>query len=616
MKLAVLLVSRNRPDLVQAMVAQLENLLTIPYDLFVVECGTELDKLSPHTSAWYPDPDFRGKAYGHNVALQLAKLRGRYDYYWVLMNDLVFDSGSDPAKELIETLERESRMAILSPTNKDGGYPGAAPVKGGAWRAVTTCDYLGFMLKGAALDECGFLNPDFKYCWGAIHELAYKLNSHGWFVAYSDQVSYGHLGGTTYGAKGTNTISREEYQRRAKRFAYDYMREHYGDNWDELFWNAALPFGPAVDTFAEHKRYWASAFTSEELAERGATAQPVATERARKLIAADGAELVKLHLGCGPEKRAGWINVDTQAAVRPDIVSSVDRLPMFPDASVDVIEACHLFEHLTYDEALRALREWSRLLKPGGELYLELPDLEACIRILGRHRDDQGFDVGLIGIFGWPPAIEREGVPQIHKWGWTKQTLADELRRAGFSAVEFGPITQTWRVAAKVGRDLRLRATKGLPTKRAELPQAPAAEPVAAPSRVQLFAWPDWGDARELETLFARFGPAIARTPAARFVLRFDELFDGDRQRALTVLRTVHARTLGGATDLEVLFLDGSLEPEDWERLGRTMSAVARLDSSAREPRRAAFLAMGSPQVDDAPALARALSGASAAATG
>lgn len=611
MKLAILLVSRNRPDLVRAMVAQLENLVTIPYDLFVVECGTDLDKLTPHTSAWYPDPDFRGKAYGHNVALQMAQLHGRYDYYWVLMNDLVFPVGSDPAKTLIETLERESRMAILSPTNQDGGYPGAAPVKGGTWRAVTTCDYLGFMLKGAALEECGFLNPAFQYCWGAIHELAYRLNTHGWFVAYSDEVSYGHLGGTTYGAKGTNTISREEYQRRAKRFAYDYMRERYGDDWAETFWSAAAPFGVTIDTFAEHKEYWASGFTPDELVARGharahgGEGKILVPRPAKTLAPPDAPGLVRVHLGCGPEKRQGWINVDTQASFQPDVVSSVVALPMFPDASVDVIEANHLFEHLTLHDAHRALREWARILKPGGELFLELPDLDACIRILGRHRDEHGYDVGLMGIYGWPVSIEREGVPQLHKWGWTKASLAEALRDAGFAGVDFGPITQTWRVAAKVGRDFRVKATRRLATQRSELPRGKSSETVGSNERLQLFAWPDWRDPRELERLFTAFGAAIARTPNARFVLRFDEAFDGDRDGALTTLATAHARTLGEHTGIDVLFLEGILEREDWERLGRTMTAVARLGSSSREPRQAACLALGLPLVDDAAALTR-----------
>ncbi len=597
MKLAVLLVSRNRPDLVQAMVAQLENKVTVPYDLFVVECGTDLDKLTPHTSAWYPDADFRGKCYGHNVALELANLRDRYDYFWILMNDLVFDGAQDPARTLIETMEKESRMAILSPTNLEGGYPAAAPKPGGDWRSVTTCDYLGFMLKASALDECGFLNPDFKYCWGAIHELAYKLNSHGWFVAYSDRVSYRHLGGTTYGAKGTNTISRDEYQRRAKRFAFDYFRDNYGDNWDELFFAAAEPFHPEVNTFREHKQYWASAFTADELASRARNAHNVFVEPSAKLVPDDRAGLVKLHLGCGPEKRDGWINVDTQAEVKPDIVSSVESLPMFPNSSVDVIEANHLFEHLTFDQAKRALIEWSRILRPGGELFLELPDLEACIRILGRHQDERGFDLGLIGIYGWPPAIEAEGMPQVHKWGWTKKALADELRTSGFTTVEFGPITQTWRAAAKVGRDLRLRAVRAGAVRR----ETPVSTPNSASNdaRIQLFTWPNWRAAEELTRLFTQFGREIAATPGARMVLRFDPMFDGSEDLAMAALRDAYATVLGDQLELDVLILDSQLEVGDWEKIGSRMTAIAELPSSSAEPRRAACIAMGSPRVAD-----------------
>ena len=56
---------------------------------------------------------------------------------------------------------------------------------------------------------------------------------------------------------------------------------------------------------------------------------------------------VRLHLGCGLEHREGWINVDARSSVDPDVVARVDALPMFADGSVDTIEACHLFEHLT-----------------------------------------------------------------------------------------------------------------------------------------------------------------------------------------------------------------------------------------------------------------------------
>lgn len=459
MKIAILVVSRNRPDLVDSLSKWLAESVTIPHDLFIVECGTDRDKLSPYSTLWYSDPEFRGKAWGHSLALDMARKSGQYDYYFFLMNDLIFEPGIDAVRILVEQMEREPLMAILSPTSVDKGYPSSERRNQGGWHAVSTCDYLGFMMRASAIDNVGFLNPSFQYCWGAIHELAYKLYSNGWFIAYSDDISYHHLGGSTYGQKDTRTISREEYQQRAKRFAFEYFRTNYGDNWDEVFWEAAQGHGIEINTFRFHKELWSQVFAGEQFPFSDNHNLPHSPLAMRMQPASD-TNTVRLHLGCGPEKREGWINIDTQSEVKPDIVSSVDKLPMFYEGSVDVIEANHLFEHLTYDQALSALVEWSRILKPGGELFLEMPDLDACIRMLGRHKDPQGFDIGMIGIYGYPPMITSEGMSQVHKWGWTRTTLVEALRNAGFEQIMFGPISQTWRVAAKFGRDIRLRAVR------------------------------------------------------------------------------------------------------------------------------------------------------------
>ncbi|MCY3003527.1 MAG: methyltransferase domain-containing protein [Planctomycetota bacterium] len=629
MKVAVLVASRNRPDLVDAMARSLAQSMTLPYDLFVVECGTDKDKLSEHSTLWYPDPQFRGKLFGHSLALDAARKSGKYDYYFVLMNDVTFEPGVDPARTLIEQLEREPRMAILSPTNADGGYPGATREARAGWRAVTTCDYLGFMMKAAALDEVGFLNPEFQYCWGAIHELSYKLYSAGWFVAYSDEISYRHLGGSTYGQKGTNTISREEYQQRAKRFAYEYFRRNYGDNWNEVFLAATRPHAIAVDTFTQHKQLWSSAFTPEKLAELGGNdpRAGLALEKRMQPLATPGAK--RLHLGCGPEKRDGWINVDTQAAVNPDIVASVDSLPMFADGSVDVIEANHLFEHLTYDSALAALKEWARVLKPGAELYLEMPDFDACVRMVGKYKDDRGYDVGMIGLYGWPPAIATEGIPQIHKWGWSRTELGRVLREAGFGSVEFGPITQTWRVAAKVGRDLRLRAVRGVPsgsklsetkpmnhssTLRPHSPSAPAPLPaqrfeLATEASVLVFAWPNWNDSTELEFLFNAFGRHLVGRKDACLCLRRDPALDPPPAFVREQLVAAYVRALGAIAELEVLVVDDEFGPDSLRNLASTITCALELPSSTKAERAKLCASLGNKLVKSVKAFVAATGG-------
>jgi hypothetical protein len=93
---------------------------------------------------------------------------------------------------------------------------------------------------------------------------------------------------------------------------------------------------------------------------------------------------------------------------------------------------------------------------------LELPDFSRCVKIIGKYKDPKGFDMGMIGIFGHPPMVKRDGLYQLHKWGWTYPALKAMLQRVGFKNIKKLPITQTWRLAAKMrtGRDMRLTAAK------------------------------------------------------------------------------------------------------------------------------------------------------------
>jgi SAM-dependent methyltransferase len=49
-----------------------------------------------------------------------------------------------------------------------------------------------------------------------------------------------------------------------------------------------------------------------------------------------------------------------------------DDLPRIPDASYDVVLSSHALEHMA--NPIKALKEWQRVLRPGGTLVLVLPD--------------------------------------------------------------------------------------------------------------------------------------------------------------------------------------------------------------------------------------------------
>ena len=81
---------------------------------------------------------------------------------------------------------------------------------------------------------------------------------------------------------------------------------------------------------------------------------------------------MKLNLGCGNDYKEGYINVDVNHSVKCDATCDLSK-PPFPwqDGSIDFIVAKHIVEHL-WDKD-KFMNECWRILKSGGELYIETP---------------------------------------------------------------------------------------------------------------------------------------------------------------------------------------------------------------------------------------------------
>ena len=183
----------------------------------------------------------------------------------------------------------------------------------------------------------------------------------------------------------------------------------------------------------------------------------------------------KLHLGCGKNILKGYINVDIDKSGNPDVIDNVITLEKFSDSSVDCIESYHLLEHLTFYEAKRALKRWYALLVEDGLLIVECPNFRRCLELLYHEGnleealgvkdkdliDDQGINLALVGIYGWPPVIDKNPLLQQHKWGWSPSAIMEELKEIGFKEVKVTEhVSQTWRKAYKIRRDMRVVGRK------------------------------------------------------------------------------------------------------------------------------------------------------------
>lgn len=168
----------------------------------------------------------------------------------------------------------------------------------------------------------------------------------------------------------------------------------------------------------------------------------IAGKSARHLPPPDDGK-VRINLGSGDKNLEGYVNVDivdARSGIRPDVVCDIRKLE-FPDAYAAEILSIHTIEHFYYWEVDEVLREWKRVLKPGGKLILECPNIVyAARRIVGNERrllsPRLGWRSTMFVLYG-DPAWEDPFM--CHRWGWSPLSLRKKLEEIGFR---------------KVGRDL------------------------------------------------------------------------------------------------------------------------------------------------------------------
>lgn len=175
---------------------------------------------------------------------------------------------------------------------------------------------------------------------------------------------------------------------------------------------------------------------------------------------------IKLNLGCGSKlykESEGWINVDIEKReVVPDDVQYnewdiTNMGELFPNNYADEIHAYHVVEHFYKEDVVEILKEWHRILKPGGTIHIEMPDIlkSAMNLVFGMFHGDQNL-INRMGVQGFYSDVERGNEHSFRKWGWTMSSFAPLLEAAGFKDIRMAP------VQTHMGdlRDFRIEGTK------------------------------------------------------------------------------------------------------------------------------------------------------------
>jgi len=133
---------------------------------------------------------------------------------------------------------------------------------------------------------------------------------------------------------------------------------------------------------------------------------------------------MKLNIGCGKKFEPGYCNIDLYETLIADKIMSALNLE-FEDNISDEIKAIHVIEHLTYFEAIYALSEFFRVLKPNGKAIIEIPNLSRACQLYS-NSDDEFKKQILDWIFGAP----HKGLQ--HKFCFPSFLLIEILENIGF----------------------------------------------------------------------------------------------------------------------------------------------------------------------------------------
>lgn len=181
---------------------------------------------------------------------------------------------------------------------------------------------------------------------------------------------------------------------------------------------------------------------------------------------------LRVEIGSGPYPTPGYVHVDADRRARDvEYHASAASLP-FDDGVVEELLAIHILEHVHASELLPTLREWRRVLRPGGFAQIHVPDASTVFAAFLDSPPERKWAV-MIPIFGMTShvrfeeagdatSLERHHV--IYDFSLLERVLLD----AGFARVQdvsdevTDRHTEKWRTDELISRmSLVVRAYAG-----------------------------------------------------------------------------------------------------------------------------------------------------------
>lgn len=141
--------------------------------------------------------------------------------------------------------------------------------------------------------------------------------------------------------------------------------------------------------------------------------------------------------GRNPWKPGEFLNVDVVPLPKVDLIFDIRTRFPIPDGVIAEIFSAATLEHFRKHDNLHILREFYRILQPGGILQVSTPDIEAIARGLLAGEDLDRINQHFFGKYKGENTEDYD----LHRWMFPASVMMDVLRGLGFTDVERLPNT-------------------------------------------------------------------------------------------------------------------------------------------------------------------------------
>ena len=186
---AVILTNYNMPERADAIAEHLEKYCEWPYDLYLVDNGSDLVPPAENTTVFLPENvQTTG---GWLAGLQVAK-DSPVDYfaYWLMITSMEFPFTDDVLTYLMEYMLEDDELVGIHPALTDGSTTAWGHLKVRVTdefpRRTWMIDNIAALWRADWFDEIGWFDPEMIYGWGVDLETCYRAREQGKKLAVDD----------------------------------------------------------------------------------------------------------------------------------------------------------------------------------------------------------------------------------------------------------------------------------------------------------------------------------------------------------------------------------------------------------------------------------------------